>query len=329
MTSLAPTLEAFFTDRLINQRQASPNTVTAYRHTFRLLVGFLQDRTGTPPCKLDLGDLDEPAIAAFLEHLENVRRNSVRTRNARLAAIHSFFNYAARHHPEHAGLIQRVLAIPDKRSDTTPIEFLTDEEVDALLAAPNRSTWTGRRDHALLALAVQTGLRAAELTGLTCADVVVGVAAHVRCRGKGRKHRSTPLSTQTQAVLRPWLKEGRGQPTDPLFPSLRGGPLSHDALAHLLATHLRTAEHRCPTLRPKNVTPHTLRHTCAMNLLQHGVDTAVIALWLGHATTKTTQIYLHNDLGMKQRALARTAQPNTKPGRYRPPDALLAFLEGL
>jgi integrase/recombinase XerD len=329
MTSLAPTLEAFFTDRLINQRQASPNTVTAYRHTFRLLVGFLQDRTGTPPCKLDLGDLDEPAIAAFLEHLENVRRNSVRTRNARLAAIHSFFNYAARHHPEHAGLIQRVLAIPDKRSDTTPIEFLTDGEVDALLAAPNRSTWIGRRDHALLALAVQTGLRAAELTGLTCADVVVGVAAHVRCRGKGRKHRSTPLSTQTQAVLRPWLKERRGQPTDPLFPSLRGGPLSHDALAHLLATHLHTAGHRCPTLRAKNVTPHTLRHTCAMNLLQHGVDTTVIALWLGHATTKTTQIYLHSDLAMKQRALARTARPNTKPGRYRPPDALVTFLEGL
>jgi site-specific recombinase XerD len=177
--------------------------------------------------------------------------------------------------------------------------------------------------------AVQTGLRASELTGLTCADVVVGVAAHVRCRGKGRKHRSIPLTAQTQAVLRPWLKERSGQPTDPLFPTRRGGRLSHDALAHLLALHVRTAAHRSPTLLPKNVTPHSLRHTCAMNLLQHGVDTVVIALWLGHATTKTTQIYMHGDLGMKQRALARTAQPNTKPGRYRPPDTLLAFLEDL
>jgi integrase/recombinase XerD len=329
VTSLAPTLEAFFTDRLINQRQASPNTVSAYRHTFRLLLGFMNDHTGIAPCRLDLGDLDEAAIAAFLEHLEKVRRNTVRTRNARLAAIHSFYAYAALHHPEHAGLIQRVLAIPDKRADGATIEFLTDDEVDAVPAAPDHATWTGRRDHALLTLAVQTGLRASELTGLTCADIILGTAAHVRCRGKGRKQRSTPLSAQTQAVLRPWLKERCGQPGDPLFASLRGGPLSHDALAHLVTTHTLTARQKCPTLQGKKVTPHTLRHTCAMNLLQSGIDTAVIALWLGHATTKTTQIYLHSDLGLKQRALARTAQPNTKPGRYRPPDDLLALLEGL
>lgn len=329
MTSLAPVLQSYFTERLLSQRQASPHTVAAYRDSFRLLVGFVYDRTGKPPSKLDLADLDEPMIGAFLEHLENHRHNSVRTRNARLAAIHSLFAYAALGHPEHAAVIQRVLAIPDKRRDAAGVEFLTEGEVDALLTAPDRSTWTGRRDHALLVLAIQTGLRASELTGLTCADVVLGPGAHVACRGKGRKHRCTPLTAQTVAVIQAWLKERGGRPGDPVFPSRLGGRLSHDALGHLVPTHLAIARQHCPTLRPKRATPHTLRHTAAMRLLQAGVDTSVIAMWLGHESTKTTQIYLHADLALKDRALARTAQPATKPGRYRPPDKLLAFLEEL
>jgi integrase/recombinase XerD len=329
VTSLAPVLQSYFTERLLRQRQASPHTIASYRDTFRLLLGFAYDRTGKPPTKLLLADLDEPTIGAFLEHLENDRNNSVRTRNARLAAIHSFFAYAALSHPEHAGLIQRVLAIPDKRRDTAPVEFLTQGEVDALLAAPDRATRTGRRDHTLLVLAVQTGLRASELTGLTCADVVLGAGPHVACRGKGRKNRCTPLTAQTVAVIHAWMKERNGRPGDPLFPSRLGGPLSHDALGHIVATHLATARERCPTLRTRRATPHTLRHTAAMRLLQAGVDTSVIALWLGHESTKTTQIYLHADLALKDRALARTAQPITKPGRYRPPDQLLAFLEEL
>jgi len=329
MTSLAPVLQSYFTDRLLDQRQASGHTVAAYRDTFRLLLGFVQQRSGTPPCKLDLADLDETTIVAFLDHLEHDRHNSVRTRNARLAAIHSFFTYAALGHPEHAGSIQRVLAIPDKRCDAGSVEFLTEAEVDALLAAPDRSTWTGRRDHALLVLAIQTGLRASELTGLTCADVVLGSGSHVACRGKGRKHRCTPLTAQSVAVIQGWLKERGGRPGDPVFPSRLGGRLSHDALAHLVSVHLATAREICPTLRPKRASPHTLRHTAAMRLLQAGVDTSVIAMWLGHETTKTTQIYLHADLALKERALARTAQPETKPGRYHPSDQLLAFLEGL
>jgi len=329
MTSLAPLLQSYFTERLLRQRQASPHTVAAYRDSFRLLVRFVYDRTGKRPSKLELADLDEPTIVAFLEHLEDHRHNSVRTRNARLAAIHSFFAYAALKHPEHAALIQRVLAIPDKRRDASPVEFLSEAEVDALLAAPERSTWTGRRDHALLVLAVQTGLRASELTGLTCADVVLGAGPHVACRGKGRKDRCTPLTAQTVAVVQEWLKERGGRPGDPVFPSRLGGRLSLDALGHLVATHLATARQHCLTLRTKRSTPHTLRHTAAMRLLQAGVDTSVIAMWLGHESTKTTQIYLHADLALQDRALARTAQATTKAGRYRPPDKLLAFLEGL
>jgi site-specific recombinase XerD len=329
MTSLAPILQSWFTDRLLNQRQASPHTIAAYRDTFRLLLGFVHQRAGTPPSRLDLADLDAATVVAFLEHLEVERHNSVRTRNARLAAIHSFFAYAALGHPDHVALIQQVLAIPDKRHDSTSVEFLTEAEVDALLAAPDRATWTGRRDHALLVLAIQTGLRASELLGLTCANVVLGTAAHVACRGKGRKHRCTPLTAQTAAVLNGWLRERNGGPDDPVFPSRLGGRLSHDALGHLLNTHLAAAGQRCPTLRTKRTTPHTLRHTAAMRLLQAGVDTSVIALWLGHESTKTTQIYLHADLALKDRALARTAQPTTTLGRYRPPDKLLAFLEAL
>ena len=329
MSTLAPTLPAFFTERLLTQRRASPNTVASYRDTFRLLLGFAQRRTGKTPSKLLLEDLDAVLIGAFLQHLETDRHNCVRTRNTRLAAVHSLFNYAALRHPEHAALIQRVLAIPAKRTDRELVSFLTHAEVDALLAAPDRDTWIGRRDHALLVLAVQTGLRVTELTSLLCQDVDLRPGAHVRCHGKGRKERITPLTAHACGVLLVWLAERRGQPSDPLFPSRRRGPLSRDAVALLVAKHAAAATQRCPSLGGKTVSPHVLRHTCAMSLLAVGVDTSVIALWLGHEGVETTQIYLHADLAIKERALARTKPAGTQPGRYRPPDALVAFLEDL
>ncbi len=329
MTTLAPTMQAFFTERMLTQRRASPNTVASYRDTFRLLLAFTQRRTGTAPSKLALEDLDAELVGAFLEHLEIDRHNSVRTRNTRLAAVHSLFAYAALRHPEQAAVIQRVLAIPAKRTDRKIVSFLTTDEVDALLAAPDHDTWVGRRDHALLLVAIQTGLRVSELTSLTCADIDLGVGAHVRCHGKGRKERITPLTTQACDVLRVWLAERRGDPHDPLFASRRRGPLSRDAVELLVTRHARTAAQRCPSIGTKTVSPHVLRHTCAMRLLAVGVDTSVIALWLGHEGVETTQIYLHADMAIKERALARTAPANTTSGRYRPPDDLLAFLDAL
>ena len=236
---------------------------------------------------------------------------------------------AAARHPEHAALIQRVLAIPTKRTDRQLVSFLTDDEVDALLHAPDRDTWIGRRDRTLLLLAVQTGLRVSELNSLTCGDIELGAGAHLRCHGKGRKERITPLTTELCSLLGVWLAERCGRPHDAVFPSRRGGPLSSDAVAVLLTRHVRTAATRCPSLATKTVTPHVLRHTCAMRLLAVGVDTSVIALWLGHEGVETTQIYLHADLAIKERALARTAPTGTTPGRYRPPDSLLAFLADL
>jgi integrase/recombinase XerD len=329
MTALAPTLQAFFTDRLARQRQASPHTIAAYRDTWRLLLSYAATQAGRQPSVLDLADLDAPLIGKFLDHLERERGNSARTRNARLAAVHSLFRYAALRHPEHAEVIARVLAIPPKRYDKALVTWLTEPELAALLAAPDRSTWAGRRDHALILLAAQTGLRLSELTGLTIGDIHLGAGAHVSCTGKGRKQRITPLTTSTAAVLRAWLAERRGQPAQPLFPNRTGGRLSRDAVEHRLAKHTATAAARCPSLNVKAVTAHTLRHTTAMRLLHAGTDTSVIALWLGHEQAETTQIYLHADLALKERALARIKPPDAKPGRYQPPDKLLAFLEAL
>ncbi|HTX94770.1 MAG TPA: tyrosine-type recombinase/integrase [Mycobacterium sp.] len=320
-------LQAFFTERLITQRDASPQTIAAYRDTFRLLLRFTQKRTGKQPFQLDIEDLDAPLIGAFLTHLEQGRGNSPRTRNARLGAIHSFYRYAALEHPEHAHTIARIMAIPTKRHQRNTVSYLDLGETKALLAAPDRRTWLGRRDHALLVLMIQTGIRVSELTGLRIGDVHLGVGAHIRVTGKGRKMRSPTLTRETVAVVRAWLTERHGQPDQPLFPTRQGGPLSRYTVGAIITRHASTAAVECPTLTAKRTTPHTLRHTNAMLLRATGVDIATIALWLGHETTQTTRIYA--DPALKERAIARTAPLGATPSRYRPPDQLLAFLEAL
>jgi integrase/recombinase XerD len=329
MSALAPSMQAYFTDRLIGQRAASPNTIAAYRHTFRLLLRFATDRTGTPPSDLDIAELDAPLIAAFLEHLEKERGNSTATRNNRLAAIHSLFAYLALRHPEHGASIQRVLAIPLKRTERNLLTYLTEPEVDALLAACDQATWTGRRDHAMFALTIQTGLRISELISLARKDVTLTTGANVHTVGKGRKERRTPLIPATRNLLKAYLAERAGAPDDPLFPTITGKRLSRDAVERRLAIHVATAATSCPSLASKHVTTHTLRHTAAMRLLLAGNDITVIALWLGHEQITTTQIYLHADMTHKQQAIDRTKPLAAKPGRYQTPDALLAFLEAL
>ncbi|MFC1707277.1 tyrosine-type recombinase/integrase [Planctomycetota bacterium] len=322
-------LQTYFTDRLLKQRRASPHTVAAYRNTFRLLLRFAAERLGTAPSQLKLVDLDTEFLGHFLDHLERVRGNSARTRNARLAALHAFYRYVAFAEPAHALHCQRVLAIPSKRFERGIVEFLVEEEVEALLNAPDVATWIGRRDRALLLVAVQTGLRVSELTGLCRKDVVLGTGVHVRCYGKGRKLRCTPLRSDVTRVLEAWLRECPPDPNEPVFPSSRGGRITEDAVERRVAKHVATARQRCPSLGRKRVTPHTLRHTAAMCLLWSGVDRSVIALWLGHESIETTQVYLHADLRLKEQALARTASSQVRPGRFQPDDALLAFLDSL
>ena len=322
-------LQSFFTDRLLRQREASSHTVAGYRDCFRLLLQFAKERLGKMPSQLRIEDLDAPFIGLFLEHLERTRKNSARTRNARLAAVHSFFRYVALEEPAHALHCQRVLAVPNKRHVQRPIEFLSREEIDALLAVVNPSTWIGHRDRTLLLVAVQTGLRVSELVRLNCQHVVVGTGAHVRCLGKGRKERCTPLRPEAARMLNAWLRQRQGRPEDPVFPSVRGGRLSRDAVERLITKYTHLAARTCPSLRRKNVSPHVLRHSTAMDLLQHGVDRSVIALWLGHESVETTQMYLHADMRLKEKALSRTEPLGIKLSRYRPNDQLLAFLEGL
>lgn len=327
--NLSALLQAFFTDRLMRQRKASPHTIASYRDTFRLLFEFAQRRLKTSPSQLRLEDMDAPLIGAFLDDLQERRGNGPRTRNVRLAAIRSFFRFVALQEPSLSGLIQRVLAMPNQRCGRKPIAFLTSTEIDALLDAPDRDTWSGRRDGTLLLLMVQTGLRVSEITGLRCGDIVLGTGAHVRCRGKGRKERCTPLRRDAVNALRRWLRERAVSPNEPLFPNARGDQLSRDGVAYLLAKHVTAARRRCPSLARKRVSPHVLRHSTAMELLDHGVDRSVIALWLGHESAETTQMYLHASLELKEKALARTAPRNLPVGRYRPDDRLLAFLRSL
>jgi len=322
-------LQAFFTERLLKQRQASPHTVRAYRNTFRLLLRFAQRRLHRSPSRLLLADLDSAFLGEFLDHLEQDRGNCARTRNARLAAIHAFFRYVALTEPSRALHCQQILAIPSKRFERGLVEFLDDDEVAALLAAPDPATWIGRRDRTLLLVAVQTGLRVSELIALRRQDVALGTGAHVRCIGKGRKFRCTPLRRDAVKVLEAWLREQPSAPDTPVFPSLRGGRLSDDAVERLVAKHAATAQRQCLSLARKHVTPHVLRHSSAMDLLWRGVDRSTIALWLGHESIETTQIYLHADLRLKEKALARTTPTGLVPGRFRPRDTLLAFLENL
>jgi integrase/recombinase XerD len=327
--SFSALLQSFFTDRMLGQRNASPHTIASYRDTFRLVLEFAQRSLYKPPSILAVEDLDAPFIGRFLTHLEKDRGNTPRSRNIRLAAIHSFFKYVALEEPTRGALAQRVLAIPCKRHKTKPIDFLTQREMEALLRAPDQKSYLGRRDRALLLVAAQTGLRAAELIGLCCQDVFFGSGAHVRCVGKGRKARCTPLRKDAVAVLRAWMRERNGQPADVLFPNARGLPLSHDGLDYLLSKHVAVARIACPSLAKKRVTPHVLRHSLAMTLLQHGVDRSVIALWLGHESMETTQVYFHANLELKEQALAKTQPFSGRPARYRPDDKLLAFLQGL
>jgi site-specific recombinase XerD len=327
--SLASLLERFFTQRLMQQRQASPHTISSYRDTFRLLLKFVQQRLHTPPAQLAFETIDAPLIVAFLNHLEKHRGLSARSRNLRLTAIHSFFRYAAFEVPEHAAQIQRVLAIPSKRFTRTQVHFLTRPEVKALLAAPDQRTWFGRRDHAFLLVAAQTGLRQSEMTGLKRDDVTIGTGAHVRVIGKGRKERCVPLAKPTVAILKAWLREPARGDGQILFPNPRGTRLSPDGVHYLLVRHVNAATKVCPSLKGKRVTVHVLRHTMALDLLQEGVDRSVIALWLGHESVETTQIYLEATLAMKERALAKTKPLKGKFKRYRPGDQLVAFLNNL
>jgi len=322
-------LQRFFTDRLCTQMEASAHTIAGYRDTFRLLLRFASEQRGRIPTKLGIEDLDADLIGDFLLYVETTRRNGARSRNTRLAAIRSFFRYVAMSEPAWLLHCQRILAMPSKRYVKRTVTFLEASEIAALLAAPDRSTWAGRRDYLILLVALQTGLRASELISLRCRDVVLGTGAHVRCLGKGRKERCTPLRRDTVRVLQTWFKERRGDDDQPLFPSMRGDKLSRDALEHLVRKHSLTASRSCPSLAGKRVSPHTLRHSTAMELLQHGVDQSVIALWLGHESVETTQIYLHADMRLKEKALSRIAAPAASPGRYRPDDQLLAFLEAL
>jgi integrase/recombinase XerD len=315
MTTLAPALQSYFTERLISQRAASPNTIAGYRQTFRLLLAFASARCGRTPSQLGIDDLDAPLVSAFLAHLESDRGNSPATRNNRLAAIHSLFGYIALRHPEHAATAQRVLAIPSKRSQRNIVTYLTGGETDALLAACDQKTWTGKR--------------ISELASLTRQDITLAAGAHVHTIGKGRKERRTPLVPAVKSVLKAWLTGHPGSPGDPLFPGTTGRRLSRDAIERRLARAVTAATANCPSLAAKRVTMHTLRHTAAMRLLEAGNDITVIALWLGHEQIATTNIYLHADMTIKQQAIDKARPPAATPGRYQPPDALLAFLESL
>jgi site-specific recombinase XerD len=328
-STLPTLLQRFFTDRLTAQLQASPNTIAGYRDTFRLLLRFASQRRNRPPTKLRIEDLDSALIGDFLVHVEKVRRNSARSRNTRLAAIRSFYRYVAMNEPEHALHCQRILAMPSKRYVRRTVDFINRTEMEALLSAPDQSTWIGRRDRTILLLALQTGLRVSELINLRCRDIELGTGAHISCEGKGRKQRCTPLRRDTVKTIEAWLKERAGSDDDPVFPTIRGDRLSRDAVEHIVRKYTSAASNACASLIGKRVSPHVLRHSTAMELLQNGVDRTVIALWLGHESVETTQVYMHADMHLKEKALARVASTNSRPGRYRPDDALLSFLESL
>jgi len=322
-------VQRFFTERLATQLHASPKTVASYRDTFRLLLKYAADRLGRAPTALQITDIDADLVGGFLTFVETKRGNGARSRNTRLSAIRSFFKYVAVNEPQLLHHCQRLLAMPSKRYEKRTIDFLTRAEIEALIGAADPTTWPGRRDRTLLLLALQTGLRVSELINLTCGDVALGIGAHVRCMGKGRKERSTPLRKDCAQALRTWLDERAGADAEPLFVSNRGDRLSRDAVERIVRKHVALASDTCPTLEDKRVSPHVLRHSAAMQLLQNGVDRTVIALWLGHESVESTQMYVHADIQIKEQAMAKTKPVAASPGRYRPSDRLLAFLEAL
>jgi site-specific recombinase XerD len=322
-------VQDFFLRRLVAQRGASARTVEAYRDAFELLLGFAEQRTGRPPSALSLADLDAPLVLDFLDHLEIQRGNTARTRNARLAAIHSFMRYAAVRDPASLPITARVLAIPAKRFDRPVLGYLSREQVAAILAAPDRRTWSGRRDAVLLATAYNTGARVSELTALRVRDVLLDRQTAVHLHGKGRKQRVIPLWKTTAAQLRAWLDQINSAPGAPVFPNRAGAPLTRSGIRDRLDRAVAVASQPCPSLRGQRITPHTLRHSTAMHLLQSGTDLAVIALWLGHESPATTHQYLEADLAAKQAVLQRLTDPSPAPAQFAPGDQLLAFLEGL
>jgi integrase/recombinase XerD len=329
-TSLAPILQYFFSEHLVAHKQVSPCTIVAYRDSFRLLSQFLQKITGKKPSSLCVQDLDAPAILDFLQSLEEQRAKQVCSRNARLTAIRSFFHVVALRDPASIGVVSRVLAIPKKRTDKRLVGYLTREEIDAVLAAPDQSTWIGRRDYALLLTMYNSGARLSEMTCMQRAQLKFDSTTYLQLHGKGRKERIVPLWAKTGRVLRSWFGELEGKATELAFPSVRGAPLSSDGLNYILQQAVNHAGgSSCPCLLTKRVTPHVIRHTCAMHLLQAGVDMAVIALWLGHESIETTHIYIEADLAIKQKALERIAPTNHPVRRFRADDPLLAFLASL
>lgn len=322
-------VQDFFLRRLVDQRGASARTVESYRDAFELLFGFLEQRTGKTPSALQLADLDAPLVLDFLDHLETERGNSTRTRNARLAAIHSFMRYAALRDPTALPITQRVLAIPAKRFDRPVLGYLSRDQVAAILAAPDRRTWSGQRDAVLLATAYNTGARVSELTGLLVRDVLLDRQTAVLLHGKGRKQRAIPLWKTTASELRGWLDRINSAPDAPVFPNRAGAPLTRSGVRDRLDRAVAVAEQQCPSLHGQHVSPHTLRHSTAMHLLQSGTDLAVIALWLGHSSPTVTHQYLEADLAAKEAVLRRLADPSPAPARFHPSDRLLAFLQDL
>lgn len=329
MNALATSLQTYFTTFAHTQRDLSANTISSYRDTWRMLLKYLTSTLGVPADAVDFDAVTATNITDFLDHLEHARGNNAKTRNTRLTAIRSVLGRALPDHPEHAATITHVLAIPPRRTTRPIIEFLTPDEVDALLAAPDSTTWTGRRDLALLAMTVQTGLRISEICSLTYDDIHLGAGAHIACTGKGRRQRITPLTKATVTTMTTYLAERITRPGRALFCGPHGQPLSRDALEHRLAKHFAAATITWPSLAAKHVTMHTLRHTAAMNLLAAGVDVAVIALWLGHTDTHSTDAYLHADMAIKQAAIDRTRPPDVKPGTYQPEPDILAWLTSL
>lgn len=327
--NLSSLIQEFFTEYLINQRRVSQNTIASYRDTFCLLLRYAEKQYKKPPIALLLRDLDARFISKFLIHIEKDRNVGVRSRNQRLAAIHSFFHFISLYVPEQIGLIQQVLAIPSKRCEKKNVTFLKRPEIDSLLDIPDRQTWIGRRDHALLLLLIQTGLRVSELTTLRGKDVMLESVAYVHCTGKGRKERCTPLTIETVRVLKTWVKENNHNPTDFLFHSTRANQLNTDTVRKLLTKYVVIAQKSCSSLKNKRVTPHVLRHTAAMQMLEAGIGSEMIALWLGHESPDTTQIYLEADLSMKEKLLEKMKPIKVRKGRFKADDRLLAFLKGL